>query len=83
MAYIRILKQLFVVKPNIHRYLSYSKHIFRQKPHINITTLIVLGRVNIARALQNSSYHIHSFMTASFEAKELLICVTDFENGCF
>jgi len=40
-------------------------------------TLIFLGRVNIARALQKSSYQIQSFLTASFEAKELLLCVTE------
>jgi len=44
-------------------------------------TLIFLGRVNIARALQNSSYQIPSFLKASFEANEFLLCMTepDFE----
>ena len=39
-------------------------------------TLIFLGRVNLARALQNSPYQIQSCLTASFEARGSLLCVT-------
>ena len=46
-----------------------------------IRTLIFLSKVNIAQAVKNSSYQIQPFLMASFEAKELLLCVTepDFE----
>jgi len=39
-------------------------------------TLIFLGVYNLARALQNSPYQIQSCLTASFEAKGSLLCVT-------